>query len=125
MDHQPGEVGQQLSGKPLQFRMGTHQEPCRCSAMDAEKWSCSGYCARCTRPQKEARSHHVHHGPLPESGPELREDFEALSRESSGVSRRLCQGLVKADASRYGPPLAVSWPACSGRATDLADRKST
>src|ERR1035441_9413099 len=100
--------------------MGTHQEPCRCSAMDAEKWSRSGYRARCTRPQKEARSHHVYDGPLAESGPELREDFEALSRESSGVRRRICQGLVQADASRHGASLAVSWPACSRGATDLA-----
>jgi catalase-peroxidase len=71
--------------------------------------------------QKEARAHHVHDGPLAANGPDLREDFEALPRESAGVRRRLRQGLVQADAPRHGAAsraiLARWFPRsrCSGR----------
>ena len=45
---------------------------------------------------------------------------QALPRESAGVGGRLRQGLVQADAPRHGADFAVSWPARSRGAADLA-----
>ena len=67
----------------------------------------------CARPEEEARTHHVHDGPLAANGPDLREDFPALPRESAGVRGRFLEGLVQTDAPRHGPDFAVSWPARS------------
>ena len=50
----------------------------------------------------------------------VRENFEALLRESGSVRRRICPGVVQADAPRYGPPVALSWPARSQGAAAVA-----
>ena len=59
-----------------------------------------------------------------QSGPDLREDFPALPRESAGVRGCLRQGLVQADASRHGAGLALSWPARSQGAAAVAGSRS-
>ena len=60
------------------------------------------------------------HRPLVAVRPGLREDLAALLRAPRGVRRRLRSGVVQADAPRHGAALAVSRPAGSGRAADLA-----
>ncbi len=71
-------------------------------------------------PAKRHAPDDVHDGSLPESGPELCEDFEALSGKSARVRRRLCQSVVQAYASRHGASLAVPWPAGSRGAAVVA-----
>ena len=71
-------------------------------------------------PSKSHRAHHAHHRSLAAVRPDLREDFPPLPRASGGVRGRLLQGLVQADAPRHGADLAVSWPAGSQGAADVA-----
>ena len=116
----PDEVEQQLLRKPVRLRMGTHEEPGRCASVDAQERRRRGHRAGCARSVEAARADHAHHGPRPEDGPGLREDFEALPRESAGVRGRVRQGVVQADAPRHGAALAVPWPARSQGAAALA-----
>jgi catalase-peroxidase len=111
VDHQPGEVGQQLLRQPVRLRVGTDEEsrPVR-MAVDSEGWRGEGHRAGCSRSVEEARPDDVHDGPRTEDGPDLRADFEALPREPGRVRRRLRQGVVQADAPRHGARLAVLGP---------------
>ena len=81
MDHQPGEVGQQLPRKPARLRVGAGQEPWRCEAVDAQGCSRRGHRAGRSRSVEEARAGDAHDGPRTEDGPGLRADREALPRE--------------------------------------------
>src|ERR1035441_1640519 len=93
--------------------MGTHDEPRWCFPMDSQGRICGGHCAGCPRSVEEARPDDVDDGPRTEGGPDLRADFEALPREPAGIRRRVRQGLVQADAPRYGAHFAVPWQAGS------------
>ena len=55
-----------------------------------------------------ARADHVHDGSLPQGRPDLRADLKAFPRKPARVCRRLCQGVVQADAPRHGPDFALS-----------------
>ena len=121
MDHDPDEVEQQLLRQPVRLRLGAHEEPGRCSPVDAQGRSGSGHRAGCPRSIEEARSDDAHDGPRPEGGPELREDLEALPRGPEGLRRRVRPGLVQADPPRHGAGVALPGPArprrrrCCGR----------
>ena len=67
------------------------------------------------KPKHDAGAGTVHddHGPLFAVRPCLRKDCKALLRESGSVRRRVCQGVVQADAPRHGPDRALSRPARS------------
>jgi catalase/peroxidase HPI len=60
--------------------------------------------ARRARPQKEARTHHVHDRPLAAHRSQLREDLPRFLANPDRVRRRLLQGLVQAHPSRHGAP---------------------
>ena len=109
------EVEQQLLREPVRLRMGTDQEPGRCPSVDTEEWRGRRHGAGCARSVEAARADHVHDGPRPAIGPDLREDLEALPRESGSVRRRVRQGVVQADAPRHGPDRALPRPARSRR----------
>ena len=64
-------------------------------------------------PSKRHAPIHADHGPRLAVRPCLRKDFTALLRASGSVRRRVCQGVVQADAPRHGADLAVPWPARS------------
>ncbi len=69
-----------------------------------------GHRAGCSRSEEEPRADHVHDGPRAEDGPGLREDLQALPRESGRVRGGLRQGVVQADAPRHGARLALPRP---------------
>ena len=71
-------------------------------------------------PVKAARAIDADHGPRLALRPSLRKDFAALLRASGSVRRRVCQGMVQADAPRHGTDPALSWPAGSEGDADLA-----
>src|ERR1700693_5304725 len=104
--------------------MGTHEEPCRRSPMDAQGRICSWHCAGCPRSVEEARPDDVHDGPRTEVGPDLREDFEELPREPADIRGRVRQGLVQADAPRHGASFAVPWTARARGAVAVAGPRS-
>ena len=105
------EVEQQLLLEPVRLRMGTDEEPGRCASVDAEGWRGRRHRAGCPRPVEASRAVHADHGPRAAVRPCLREDLEALPRESGSVRGRLRPGLVQADAPRHGP----ASPAISAR----------
>src|SRR6476646_2169450 len=92
--------------------------------MDSQGRIRGGHRAGCPRSVEEARPDDVHDGPGTEGGPELRDDFEALSREPGGIRRRVRQGLVQADAPRHGAYFAVPWAARSRAAVAVAGPRS-
>ena len=73
----------------------------------------NGYGAGCARSLEASRALHADHGPRLAVRPCLRKDFAALLRASGSVRRRVCAGMVQADAPRHGADLALPWPARS------------
>ncbi len=59
-------------------------------------------------PSKKHLPMNDHGGPFSSLRPDLRADRAALPTEPRGIRGRLRQGVVQADASRYGPPIALS-----------------
>ena len=64
-------------------------------------------------PVKASRAIHADHRPRLAVRSCLRKDFAALLRASGSVRRRVCPGVVQADAPRHGPDRALSRPARS------------
>src|ERR1700731_4263775 len=100
--------------------MGTYKEPGRCASMETEEWLGQWYRAGCARSVKASRALHADHGPRVAVRPCLRKDFTALLRASGSVRRRVCPGVVQADAPRHGPDRALSRPAGSEGAAAVA-----
>ena len=100
--------------------MGADEEPGRCAPVEAEGRRGRGYCAGCPRPVEASRAGHADHRPRVAVRPCLRKDFAALPRESGSVRGRIRPGVVQADAPRYGPAVALSWPARSQGAAAVA-----
>src|SRR6202166_840345 len=101
--------------------MGTHQEPGRCASVEPEAWRRRRYGAGCARAVKASRSIHADHRPRLAVRPCLRKDFKTLLRASGSIRRRVCPGVVQADAPRHGPDRALSRPARSEGAAAVAD----
>jgi catalase/peroxidase HPI len=78
MDHQSGEVGQQLFRQPVRLRVEANQEPCRCDPVDSHGSVGGRHRPGCSRSFEAACPHHVHHRSRAEDGPDLRADFQAL-----------------------------------------------
>ncbi len=81
------------------------------SPAGAHQWApkngaANGHRSRCPRSFETPRPGDAHHGPRPEAGPDLCADLEALPRPSAGVRGRVRQGLVQADAPRYGASIS-------------------
>src|SRR5208337_4446890 len=112
-DHDADEVEQQLLRELVQLRMGTDQEPGRCAAVETEEWRRRGYGAGCARSVKASRAIDADHRSFLEVRPCLRKDFAAVLRASGAVGRRVCAGVVQADAPRHGADLALLGPAGS------------
>ena len=100
--------------------MGTDQEPGRCASVETEAWRRRRYGAGCARSVKASRSIHADHRPRLAVRPCLRKDFKALPRESRSVRRRVCPGVVQADAPRHGPDRPLSRPPRSEGAAAVA-----
>src|SRR6202011_3727880 len=97
----------------VRLRMGADEEPGRCAPVEAEGWRGRMFCAGCPRPLEESLAGHADHRPRVAVRPCLRKNFEALLRESGSVGGRIRPGVVQAGTPRYGPPVALSWPARS------------
>src|SRR5665213_3906793 len=88
--------------------------------VDSEGWWRRGHGARRFRSDEDPRADHVHDGPCPATGPRLRADFQALSRESRTVRTRVREGLVQTDAPRHGTAFSQPRPVGLRRTTALA-----
>src|ERR1700687_5158434 len=100
--------------------MGTDEESGGCASVDTEKWRRQRYGAGCARSLKASLAIHADHRPRLAIRPCLRKDFTALLRASGTVRRRVCAGVVQADAPRHGADPPVPWPARSEGAPDMA-----
>src|SRR4029077_16486207 len=100
--------------------MGTDEESGRCASVDAEKWRGQRYGAGCARSVKASCAIHADHRPRLAVRPCLRKNFTAVLRAPRSVRRRVCPGMVQADASRHGPDRALSPPPGSDGAADMA-----
>src|ERR1039458_2623862 len=100
--------------------MGTDEESGRGASVETEKWRWRRYGAGSARSVEASCAIHADHGPLLALRPCLRKDLTALLRASGSVRRRVCAGVVQADAPRHGADLAVPWPARSERASAVA-----
>ena len=88
------------------------------SPAGAHQWTAEGrrgrrVCAGCPRSVQASLAGHADHRPCVAVRPCLRKNLEALLREPGSVRGCFRPGLVQADASRYGPPVALSRPARS------------
>jgi len=111
MDLQPGQVGQRLLREPLRPRVGLTKSPAGCASVDPQGRSGTEHRARRSRSVEEARPH------MFTTDLALRLDpiYAPISKrfhENPDSSPSLCQGLVQADAPRYGPVSRCSAPGC-------------
>ncbi len=93
------------------------------SPAGAKQWQAKGAAATIPDafdPSKRRVPTMLTHGPLAALRPCLRKDLEALLRASGRVRGRLRQGVVQADAPRYGTDRAVSRPARPEGGADMA-----
>src|ERR1700733_9609689 len=100
--------------------MGADEEPGRCAPVEAEGWRGRRYRARRSRPVEATLAGHADPRPRVAVRPCLRKNLEALLRAPGSVRGRIRSGVVQADAPRYGPPVALSWPARSQGAAAVA-----
>src|SRR6266568_4398891 len=98
--------------------MGADQEPGRCETVEGER--CGSHHPGRLRQIKEACTDRADHGPFAAVRSDLRKDLAALLRASGPVCRRVCPGVVQADAPRHGPDPALPRSACAEGEADLA-----
>ena len=125
MDHQPGEVGQQLPGESSSALNGNSpRAPPALSNGNPRAEPAADAVPDAHDPKKK-------HAPIMlTTDLSLRMDpiYEKISRRflehPQELADAFCQGLVQADAPRHGACFAVSWPAGSQGAADLARPRS-
>ena len=100
--------------------MGTDQEPGRRQAVDSRRGAGAGTVPDAHDPSKRHAPTMLTTDLALRLDPDLREDFEALPRESGPVRRRVRPGVVQADAPRHGPARALSRPGGPGGGVAVA-----
>src|ERR1700676_2989141 len=100
--------------------MGTDEESGWRASVDTEKWCRQRHGAGCTRSVETSCAIHADHRPRLAVRPGLRKDFTPLLRASGSACRRVCPGVVQADAPRYGSDPTLSRPARSKRNSVVA-----
>ena len=113
LDHQPGEVGQRLLRQPVRLRVGAEKGP-----GGAWQWTPKDASAKGTVP--DAHDPSKKHAPMMfttdlalKMDPIYAPISKRFHENPDAVRRSLCQGVVQADAPRYGARLAVPRPAGS------------
>src|SRR5438874_12467860 len=99
--------------------MGTDEEPSRSASVDTEKWHGQWHSTGCARCIKAPLAIHADHGPGVAVRSCLRKNLATLLRAPGPIRRRVCAGLVQADAPRHGTDPALPWPAGSEGAPDM------
>ncbi len=107
-----------LLREPVQFRMGTDQEPGRCAPVGGQ--GCPGNHSRSLRPEQETQADDADDRSVVAFRPDLRADLAPLPREPGRIRGRLRPRLVQTDPPRHGPHRALSRPAGAEGAADLA-----